>query len=399
MKEELNLIRLHEAMDLLQISRATIDRWRKEKQLPHIKIGKEIWIDKEQLQQWIQEHAISSRSHVPLSRETEREQVVVVGYQSGAALLWSSIIMKQLGLFEEELRLLNPYTKTNIRWVDAPNGMELIEKQIAGQVHIASVGDYPIMASRTLSRILPGYDPQVLAFDGKAQSGEGIALVVPSTSTVRYSDELTSSSISIVGGSSSSYRLKEWVGTSGLGSEPVIHRGMSECINGIMEGRVGASILWEPYLSWVQAIGAGVPLQMEGIGTDYLTGLVADGKWIQHNPTIVIAYLKAHLRAHAFIRREPERAARLIHSANGFPLSLIHAVLSRIRWDASFYSRDLRALSNDQYGQMDWLSAHKRSTGGLEFQKQHLQEAAEALQLPPLPDLPLQGEWSCEVIY
>ena len=39
--QRFNFISLQEAIDLLGVSRSTFDRWRKLKQLPFVKIGKE----------------------------------------------------------------------------------------------------------------------------------------------------------------------------------------------------------------------------------------------------------------------------------------------------------------------------------------------------------------------
>jgi len=397
----LDLMTLQDAMSLLGISRATIDRWRKDKGLPHIKIGKEVFIDREQLQQWIARHShLNPDKHaVAPDPKPKDERVITIGYQSGAALLWSPLIMKELGLLEAELEQIAPSARYQIRWHNAPNGMELVEELIAGRVQIASVGDYPMIASRMLSGLLPRFQPQVIAFDGKTRSGSGISLVVPTASANAQPETLLSKSIAAVGGSSSSYRLKEWISMLGVRAHPIVHRDMGECLNGIIGGQVGASVLWEPYLSWVQSIGAGVPLLSQGMGSDYLTGLIADGNWVKDNEPIVIAYLKAHLRAHAFIRTEPDRAAELIYRSSGFPLPLVRRVLSQIRWDASIYSRDIMTLNRFNEDHSDWLASSKRESGGLAFRKQYLQEAAESLRLPLLPDTPLLGEWSYESIY
>ena len=63
-----HLLSLQEAMDLLGVSRATIDRWRRDKQLPHIKIGKEILVDKHKLDTWIQMHSRANPIHQPYNR-------------------------------------------------------------------------------------------------------------------------------------------------------------------------------------------------------------------------------------------------------------------------------------------------------------------------------------------
>ncbi|RXZ83666.1 helix-turn-helix domain-containing protein [Paenibacillaceae bacterium] len=400
-KEDFNLIRLQEAMDILHISRATIDRWRKQKQLPHIKIGKEIWIDKRKLQSWIDLHAHTEGLRPSLEtagpfHTASSPDTITIGYQSGAALLWSPLIIKQLGLFDEELRRVRP--RARINWVNAPNGMELVEALIAGRVDIASVGDYPIMASKALSQLLPRFQPQVLAFDGKTSGNGGISLVVPANSAARHATDLSSLTISTVGGSSASYRLDEWTHAFRDAPDPIVHRRMGDCLNGIVAGNVGASVLWEPYLSWVQHIGAGVAIHSEESGSDYLTGLMADGNWIRGNEDVVTAYLKAHLRAHQFIRNQPLEAAELVHQASGFPLTIVSKVLSKIRWDASVYSKDLQTLGCfDAPAASDSPIAPKGGGASrLTLNKQYLQEAAEALKLPVLPDFPLPGDWSSE---
>ncbi|BBI36618.1 helix-turn-helix domain-containing protein [Cohnella abietis] len=400
-----HLLRLQEVMDLLGVSRATIDRWRRDKQLPHIKIGKEILVDKHKLDTWIQQHSraipspVSPLPPMPPRVEHSSSRTIVVGYQSGAALLWSPLIIKQLGFFEEELRAISPGIDYHVRWVNAPNGIELVEDIIAGRVNIASIGDYPMIASIALSRILPRFRPLMLAFDGKTRNGEGISLVVPANSSAYRPEEFSAVKIATVGHSSASYRLSEWEKGLGLEFNPVVHRTMGDCMNGILDGSIGASMLWEPYLSWAKALGAGIPLQSEGVSSDYLTGLISDNEWAHNNEDVVIAYLKAHLRAHEFIRQEPDRASSLVQAGSGFPISVIASVLSRIRWDASFYNKDLMTLNQLGESQMDLLQSHETHRGGFEFDKRFLQEAVEALKLPILPDSALPGEWSHEMLY
>ncbi|GAA3402074.1 hypothetical protein GCM10020370_12570 [Paenibacillus hodogayensis] len=392
------MLTLQEAIDLLGVSRATIDRWRKEKQLPYIKIGKEIWVDPEQLHAWVHLHALGNGAERRSVRKAARK-TVTVGYQSGAALLWSTLIIKQLGLFEQELEKTSPSADYEVRWTNASNGMELVEELIAGRVQIVSVGDYPIVAGRGLGQLLPRFRPLVLAFDGKTSGGGGISLVVPAGGRVRKPEELAEVAISTVGHSSASYRLGQYMGAFGFDSAPVVHRRMGDCLSGLMEGSAGAAVLWEPYLSWAQLLGAGSPIGSEGVGGDYLTGLMTDGNWADGNEDTVIAYLKAHLRAHAFIRRQPEQAAVLIHQASGFPVSVVSRVLPQIRWDASIYGRDLQTLSRVGGGQYGEPNGDGGAGGAPVFQKRYLQEAVEALRLPLLPDAPLPGEWSREHVY
>lgn len=396
-----NMLSLQDLMDLLGVSRATIDRWRKDKQLPHIKIGKEIWIDKEKLQAWILLHEMPGVVRQRPGHGTANpasHAVITVGYQSGAALLWSPLIIKQLGLFEEELRRISSRVRYEVRWMNASNGMELVEELIAGRVDIASVGDYPIVAGQALSHILPRFQPLVLAFDGKTRNGGGISLVVPSGSRFRQPEQLAAAAISTVGNSSASYRLNEWMNAYGLLAEPIAFRKMGDCLDGILTGSVEASVLWEPYLSWAQALGAVMPIA-ESAGGDYLTGLMTDGAWAKDNEDVIIAYLRAHLRAHDLIRKQPDRAAALVQAASGFPSAVVKHVLSQIRWDASFYSKDLQTLHQLGDSQKEHFPVIKASRDSFPFIKTYLQDAVESLNLPILPDAPLPGDWSNENLY
>ncbi|QJC50807.1 helix-turn-helix domain-containing protein [Paenibacillus albicereus] len=440
-----NLIRLQEAMQLLGVSRATIDRWRKERQLPVVKLGKEVWVDRSQLEQWVRVrgglprpdgsglagseplHAADrasgpARSKLPpaaaastLSSAYEgaarTERSITVGYQSGAALLWSALIVKRRGWFEEELALLEPHARWRVRWRHADSGMELVEELIAGRVQIASVGDYPIAASRELGRLLPRFRPQMLAFDGKSEGGSGISLVVRAGSGIRREEQLGSSFISTVGRSSASRRLQEVLRRGRLDGMPVLHHGrMADCLGGLLEGRNEAAMLWEPYLTWVRRIGAGVPLEGESGGSDYLTGIMADAGWAEAHESAAVAYLKAHLRAHALMRLDPGAAAMLIGEESGFPLEVVASVLGSIRWDASVSSRDLATLdrlepaarpagaSAADAGEA-FRSAAREAASPPAFRPAYLQEAVRALRLPSLPDIPLPHEWAEDGIY
>jgi len=387
--ERIGLMSLREAMDFLGVSRATFDRWRKEKRLPHIKIGKEIWVDEKQLREWVGLHA---RVHFAAPPARTRSRIVRVGYQSGAALLWSTLVIKKLGLFEEELRRVSPGEIREVVWHDAPNGMELVEDLIRGDAHIASIGDYPMMAAAQLSRLLPRFNPLLLAFDGKTRPGEGISVVVPSRGPLSGAEPDGEFPLWTVGQSSASARLQDWMAARGSDPSSVVaRRTMVDCYYGIVSGRAGASVMWEPYLSWARETRTGVPVFSDGLG-DYLTGVMTDAAWAADNEDVVIAYLKAHLRAHAYMRSEPEDAAAIVAEASGVPADLAEQVLSRIRWDASTYGKDVETLL--RLGES--RTGHEKifASGRI-----YLQNAAEALKLPALPDAPLAGEWTRELVY
>ena len=200
------LIHLQEALDLLGVSRSTLDRWRSSKGLPFVKIGKEVLFDRSALLEWMRgfsQSSTPSRSPDPSfyhdghggfglcpARSSvnpeftsqsggERHMTIKIGYQIGTAHMWTPVLMRELGLFEEELRNLHHRRNYRVQWMNAANGLELVEGMIAGTVDLASLGDYPLVVSQQLSMLLPQFRAVLLAFDGKTANGAGISVVVP----------------------------------------------------------------------------------------------------------------------------------------------------------------------------------------------------------------------------
>lgn len=141
--------------------------------------------------------------------------------------------------------------------------------------------------------------------------------------------------------------------------------------------------------------GCGKLLLEDGLGADYLTGVVTDERWARENEAIVVAYLKAHLRTHHMIRNERDKVVSIIHLATGFPIPVIYRVLSGVRWDAAIYARDLHTLQQLETAGTAAFAEDKR----ISIRNHFLQSAFEQLQYPLLPAPPLGGEWSAEYVY
>ena len=397
-EKRLNLLTMQEAMDLLEISRSTLDRWRKDKKLPFIKIGKEVYFHKDDLQFWLRRHTQVLDS-MDLSNHHDDNNCITIGYQSGTAHMWTPILIKEFDLLAEELANIDRSRHWNIKWKNAANGLELVEGMITGEIQIASLGDYPILVAERLGQILPKFHPALLAFDGKSINGRGIAIVVPNRASVHEPSDLYQTIFSTVQNSSAGQRLKKMLASIGNIESQVIHQEMEESLAGIINGRVQASAMWEPYISLINYHGKGRVLFPEGMGGDYLTGVVADSNWSSTNESLVIAYLKAHLRAHSIARIYPEKAARMIARSTGLPIVVVAQVLSRVRWDAAVYKRDLQTLKNlDSFDAVN-LGQMVRNENNILFDSRFLEQAANKLRLPLLSSNHLNGDWSNELLY
>ncbi|KRE75721.1 helix-turn-helix domain-containing protein [Paenibacillus sp. Soil750] len=402
--QRFNLIPLQEAIDLLGVSRSTFDRWRKLKQLPFVKIGKEILIDKKELEQWVRLHAVSLQNPVftagaSSTVSAQENPTLTVGYQSGTAHMWTSLIMKELGWLEEELAAANPSRVVQVKWFDGANGAVLLQGMVGGSIQIASLGDYPIVLGASLCQTFPAFKPVLIAFDGKTSGGQGISLILRKGLEPSDISEICGWSLTSAAQSSAGRRLSKLLQSLGGGGDQVIHKEMDESMAGIVKRKIAGCAMWEPYISLVNYHGVGNVLFQEGIGEDYLTGVVADEKWVHHHEGDTIAYLKAHLRVHAFIRNDPDAAAELISRIKGIPVEIAVAIMTKVRWDASFYTKDMNSLAQlyQENGAVHTPTLSKLQD--TRWNGDYLQQAIKALKLPHLSGHPLEGDWSDEQLY
>lgn len=420
--QQFNLLTLHEAMDLLGISRSTFDRWRRHKQLPFRKIGKEVWVDKTELELWIHRHATILHNAAMLQESVKnmpgRHQEtgayedshkrgsgmaasplhVSVGYQSRSAQIWTSLIMKELGWFEEELSHTMPGKAVEVQWTDAPNGPELVQGMIGGHIHIASLGDYPIALCSSLGQVLPSFRPVLLACDGKTQGGQGIGLVIRNDIKLKTSSHIESLSISAVAQSSSGGRMAKILRSFGIEDSQVLHRELDESLAGMMRQELSGSVLNEPYISIAKHHRLGRVLVQDEPGDDFLTGVVVDEAWASRHSAAIVAYLKAHLRVHQFVRSFPIRAASIISRRQGIPAEVTASIIASVRWDSALYEMELASLNRlnqEQARSNGWLTAGR----GIEYRFEYLYEAMEALRLP-VPESALPNEdWAARGLY
>ncbi|WP_204497568.1 helix-turn-helix domain-containing protein [Aquibacillus albus] len=391
-----NLLTLQELIDVLHVSRSTIDRWRKHKGLPFIKIGKEIFFDKEKVEDWIhsQETVIDTEKNKSASHETK---TIKIGYQSKTAHMWSPLIIKKLGLLEEELQDINPSRKNDVEWCNATNGLELVEGMIAGNIHIASLGDYPIILSNQLSKIFPNYHPVLLGFDGKTAQSKGISIVLPKGVGYQEIGDLTGGTISTVMNSSAGYRLNRLLAGREHADVEIVHQDMNLSFQSIMEKGVGASVMWEPYVSLLQTQGANC-ITFED-ADDYLTGLVTQDHWAQMNEDVVIAYMKAHLRAHHIAQKYPLRVAKIVSKCTDIDFQIAVKIISNVRWDAAVYRKDLQTLQNLSQYNSRGINLNGENTFKDRFRGYYLGEASKRMNLSRCVENPLEGSWDTEILY
>lgn len=185
-------------------------------------------------------------------------------------------------------------------------------------------------------------------------------------------------------------------GAHDLPEPNIIHRSIEDSVESLRQGRLSASIMWEPFLSLVHHQQIGKSIFNEELDLGFMAGVAADERWVQAHEDLTIAYLKAHLLAGRLIREQPNRAAEVLARETGFPSNVIGRAVSKIRWDSALYLNDLKRLNDFNPGGAAGQAAPPGEKSEIRYDTRYLRIAAQELKLPPLPP---EGAWRKEIHY
>lgn len=397
MDGRLKLLTLQEVIAFLKVSRSTVNRWRRDKGLPFIKIGKDVFFEQEAIREWVRGHQLNEReTKVPA-------ETIMIGYQSMNAYLWSSLLVKELRLFEAEWERDHPERPIHVNWLEL-DGPRQIEELAAGRLHIASLGDFPLVSLFHVSSLLPSFQPKLLAFDGKNSRDYGAFWVTPNSSALRL-DQLADHRVAALHQSSSWHRLHQTFAQLPAASPLIVNQPAVQTMAHLLSNQIDASIMIEPFVSMIRLQEWGRTLPLEGSADDYLAGIAADGRWLAEHEEMAVAYVKALLHAHRLIREQPFKMALLIARLLDFPVRVVAEVLSGIRWDAAIYERDIQTLGRIGKAHYPVLASWQEDPFShqnlaSEFVSSHcLQEAAKQAGLPAISEVLHGDSWMDQQLY
>jgi NitT/TauT family transport system substrate-binding protein len=326
-------------------------------------------------------------------------ETITIGYTTIVTHMWSPVIVKEFGLFEDELKRSRPKDRIEVKWHKAKDGMELVKEMLAGHIQFATLGDYALSVSHLLSGLLPDFRPLLLAAGGKSTDGNGFGMVVPCDLSLRSIAELATIPIATTFRTNAEYRLRKMLESHHLPELNLIHRSVEESIESLRQGRLSASIMWEPYLSLVQDQQIGKSVFNQELGLGYMAGVAADESWTLANEDLTVAYLKAHLLANRLIREQPHRAAKVLAKETGFASDVVTRSISKIRWDAALYKSDLNMINHFDPAKYFGIAASPNTQSEIKYNTKYLRIAAQELKLPVPPLALIEGHWQREIFY
>ena len=329
------------------------------------------------------------------SGASEKEQVTIgVGYQTVTAQTWGPLIMKNKGFFEEELQKVDPGKQFSIDWQNAQSGPPLTNNMIAGKLQFADMGDMPVLINGEKGEIMPNYDSVFLGFDGKGRSGKNEAILVPKNSSIYSVKDLAGKTVGTPIGSSAHRMLLAELDAAHITDKvDIVGQDATVGVNNIAQQKIDAYAIWEPFPTLAVQKGVGrILVGGEDTGIDYLDGIVADRKWVKEHEEYTVAFLKALIRAHDFIREHPDEAAKIFAKESGYSERVAREMVKAIRFDSVVYQRDLRTLEGSKkFLQKSHAMGDLNVTAFVDVS--YLQKAFQELGKSYPDDGQLQGDW------
>jgi len=214
------------------------------------------------------------------------------------------LLAKTANYFAEEIGDKN----VSIRWDSFPSGPPMNEAFAAGEEDIGLVGDVPLLIGKASGQ------PNITF--AKVSSGpRTVALTVRPDSPIARVEDLRGKKVAFVKGSYGHHLLHLILQTGGLDFDDIdqVNLANADIGGAVARGDVDAGIIWEPGLTSSLASGT-VKKVVDGadVGKSNNIYYFATEKFAKEHPEILVAYIKALVRAADFIKEDPRKAAELV---------------------------------------------------------------------------------------
>jgi len=242
-------------------------------------------------------------------------------------------------------------------WVAIDKGYfrdEGIEVETAG-IFNAGPEEMSAFASKSIDIGYLGVAPSTTGVANKSAAvkavalanAEGSAVVVRKDSAIRELKDLAGKTVAIPGYSTvQDFLLRKALEGAGVNPSKVtiIVIKPPEMIVALETSQIDAFIAWEPHPSKAVTKGVGRVLLNSGkIWKDHPCCVVAvEESFRKENPQAVRAFLKAHLRATEFIKKNPEEALRIGMKYTGMDEATIRAALKNIEYATFIKEEDVK---------------------------------------------------------
>lgn len=226
----------------------------------------------------------------------------------------ASIIAVAKGFFDQEGLAVKPLVFSS--------GPACSETLLAGGADIGTMGD-------TTSIIAVSRAPvKIIASHGGGDHRHRIIVAVDSP--IRSPSDLVGKRLAVKKGTSTYGGLLAWAESVNLDLSTVNITDLrpSDMADALLSGAVDAIVASEPTPSVVEERGGRELSTLGGLGNNYPILLVARSEFLRDHPDAVVRFLRALLRAAAFIEHHPDEAVQIVAAKTGLSSTALRRAMS-----------------------------------------------------------------------
>jgi sulfonate transport system substrate-binding protein len=251
-------------------------------------------------------------------------------------------VAKQKGWIKEELAKAGAGADV-VTWSSFPSGPPIIESFAAGQQDIGFLGDNPALIGKAA-----GLNTKIIALTSAGP--KGLAVVVPSKSTIKSPKDLKGKKIAVVKGSYAHHLLLLVLQKGGLTVNDIelINLSQADIATSIVNGNIDAGAVWDPLVTKLTTDGS-VRVLADGTGLKKgVLVIIASNDFVLKNREKTKALLKAYQRGNAFIKANPQAAAQLIAEDVKLPATLLVTVLKKFDFNPAIHTDDVQEIKKSE---------------------------------------------------
>jgi NitT/TauT family transport system substrate-binding protein len=229
----------------------------------------------------------------------------------------AGVVLKELQLLEKHLPRTGKFKDRTykIEWQNFTSGPPITNLMIANRVHIAAMGDYPLVVNGATGQQQKGQETQLIAVAAYNMHGAGNGLVVHRDSPYYDLADLKGKSVSVPFGSAAHGMLLKTMQDRGWPQDfwALSNQSPEVGTTSLQEKRIDGHANFVPFAELLPFRGYARKI-FDGVETRIPTfhGVVVRKDFGEKYPEIIDSFIRAMMEANEWVRRNPKLAAERI---------------------------------------------------------------------------------------
>lgn len=247
-------------------------------------------------------------------------------------------VAKQMKWLDEELAAVGS-ASTTVKWQSFSAGPLMNEAIAGGQLDVILTGDFPAILGKAT-----GFNIRLIGISSSGYLSQ--AGVVLASSKITSVKELKGKKVATFKGTTAHHLLILALKEAGLKPSDIelVNLALPDMNNALLRGDVDAAFLWEPLFSKLE-LDHSIRVIRDGTKLKNAIAVIeATDEFVAKRRPEAKAVLKAFQRGAAFIKRNPDEAAKLVAAELNQPVPIIRRSLDKFIYGPEFSGEIVNAL-------------------------------------------------------